>query len=578
MPLPVPTFAPAPPAPAPSGDGTTVNTVYFPPARFTRTSTTAERNSFADAATLNSTAQKSKPSAVSNAARNKAKPLIYGSVYLGTKLIDAWGGNGTPLTVLCGVGMGLVTGVPAWYINDVAPPVTAVMNYLQLGGVNAVSTFLQLHYAGVGVAFSDTFYGDVVLAVTVDDDGTFKSFPSISCQVNGRPVFDPRRPEQDISNPQTWAFSRNSGLIAADFASSGYARYTGRNPRYGMAQRVNIPSLIDVANWCDDQLGTSITEPRCRTDIALIEPATDKQYMETLRTLADCFIDMEAGLVKFIPDRPRRPVFALNKRNVQSVLYHNLLDVSGKPTSVEVQYVNVQAGTLPPAQSSVVSVNPLTFSTSPNSAQQVALQGCNRVGQALRHARKRRIALESATEELGLVVFDETLLVQKADVADIELPDISIFNENFTVDRKRSLGGGAYELHLTNYRPYANDDSVTTTQPTYSPPSQYTCDNPPVAYELVLTQLNRIENGVCLRRLAGTWGIDNAACVDYYRVQFVVDGVPQLPTDLPTNDFLSVPFSIGTVVQVYVTPVANIANPVAGGTITATLTILATVC
>jgi hypothetical protein len=561
---------------------TTVATTYFPPARFTtetRTSRTEERNSFADAATLNATAQKSKPTALSNAARNKAKPLIYGTVYTGTSVIDAWGGNGAPLTIVSGIGMGLLTSVIAWYVNDAPPPVTAVRNYLRLGGISTPSAFLSSHYGSIGVPFTDTFFGDALMAVTIDDDGTFKSFPSISVKVNGRMVFDPRRPDHDIANPQTWSFTRNSALIAGDFGTSGYARYTGRNPRYGMAQRMNLKSLIDAANWCDELLGLSVTEPRCRTDLIMLAPATDKQWMETLRTMMDSFIDMEAGVIKFIPDRPRSPVFSLSSVNVQSILYHNLLDISGKPTSVEVQYVNTTDPTaLPPPQSSVVSVNPVTFSTSPNSAQQVALQGCSRVGQALRHARKRRIALETAMEELGVVVFDEALAVQKADVADVNLPEVSIFGENFTVDRKRSLGDGSYELHLTNYRPYANDDSVTKTQPTYSPPSQYTCETPPFVSDIKLTQLNRIEDGVCLRRLAVEWQIENAACVDYYRFLFAVNGVLQPPVDLPTNEYLSPPYAPGTALAVSITPVAGLTNPVAGNTITGVTWITGATC
>jgi hypothetical protein len=569
-----------------SNDGT-ANTRYLPTATFnsSKTSDAGERNSFANASTLNGTGQRSKPSAISASGRNKGKPLIYGDNYFAVRIIDAWNTNGS-LKLLCGIGYGELTQLTGWFINDEPPKAGASIQFLTLGGLGSTSPFLQSEYLAQGRTFTDTYTGDAVMCVTVPDDGTtYTNFPSISVRVKGRKIFDPRDSSQSVSNPGSWKYSNNSALVFSDFITSAYSRYTSERPRYGRAQKVVFSSVVEAANWCDELLGTTITEVRNQTDIVMMDPAQDRQWEETLRTIAELLISYENGQVKLIPDRPRSSVFSLTDNNVKKILYHNLLDVTEQPTSVEVQYINASpdpqvttnGSGYPWPQASVRSINPVNFTTAPHRAQQVNINGIHRTSQALRHARKRRIALETSREELGVEVFDEQLVRQKGDVALVGL-SIGIFAERFSLDRKRHLGNGRFELHLTNYRPGAQDDTVTREPPVYQTPASYNCNLPAAVYNPTITQLNRLENGVCVRRLVVEWDALNENCVDFTLVTFTVNGVLEPTLDIPGESVLSRVFLPGDVVSVSIAPYSSLSVPPQGSAITVSATILPTGC
>jgi len=137
-------------------------------------------------------------------------------------------------------------------------------------------------------------------------------------EVDGRPIFDPRDPSQDINDENTWKFTyngkdvgRNPSLQQCDWI---------RHPFGGKLRvdQIRIDELIQAADFDDDIVVDKQGNPRVRHQSDGVVQLSDnpKGVTEALLTASRAWLVQSRGRVGWVPAIPRDPIVTLTERDI----------------------------------------------------------------------------------------------------------------------------------------------------------------------------------------------------------------------------------------------------------------------
>lgn len=428
------------------------------------------------AAELNATAQPVSETQMTTIGDRARLRVLYGRVRVGAQVLNAVPYGGAALAVQCIWGEGEISGIESVLLND-ETPVPSDGHYLGTTSqpVNAV---LAYGMAQLGVSYTDTLPGIAysVLRVPMDAAGM-----EIAAIVNGKKLFDPRT--------GLTAWSDNPALALADFLSSTV---------YGMGLAVDWASVTAVANACDELVSGV---KRRRIGLVIDEVKTTQAWLNTLRTHAGCWVVIDGGSAKLVPDRPRATdkTVSHSAGQIASLGKISKRGTSALPNAVEIIYTDTS--TIPWREASVLSPTMGLPSGLPPS--QVALPGIQNAAQATREAIERICKLWLSDLSIELVLFDDGVAVEVGDVIEVTHPI------GLSAKRLRVLNVmndyGRFRIAATEYDPAVYSDAVAV-DPTY-PDTRFTSPaSPPALTGLILAEeLYQLENGNYSSRIRATW-------------------------------------------------------------------------
>ncbi|TGY87365.1 hypothetical protein E5163_14955 [Marinicauda algicola] len=144
--------------------------------------------------------------------------------------------------------------------------------------------------------------------------------PQLLWEMKGAPVFDPREASHDAADPDTWAWSDNPALIAAQYYQ-GWTR-AGKTILGAGWDRSRIPEadLIAAANECDEEVSLKAggTEKRYRAGGPLYSSRSHRGNIEKLLLAMDGEVDDTAGEVRFLPGVERATVKEIKWNDILS--------------------------------------------------------------------------------------------------------------------------------------------------------------------------------------------------------------------------------------------------------------------
>lgn len=109
----------------------------------------------------------------------------------------------------------------------------------------------------------------------------------LQADVKGKKVYDPR--EDDV------IYSSNAALCLADFIDT----YTDYEVDWALAEV--------AADYCDEIIDEDNEIPRWHIGVAFKEPKAPDDYIQVLVEYANCYVFIDAGVAKIIPDQARSP-------------------------------------------------------------------------------------------------------------------------------------------------------------------------------------------------------------------------------------------------------------------------------
>jgi hypothetical protein len=318
---------------------------------------------------------------------------------------------------------------------------------------------LRLLETNPSVRFTETLPGIAHSAVVVDF-AAVDSPPNINCIITGKKVFDPRSVHQDLATPSTWEYSRNAALCLADFL---------RSTEYGASMTVDDNSLIDAANFCDDT-GRYV-------DLLIDKKARLSDWIATLSTAANCWLDPNGTSVKLLPDEDRTSsaVFrhadgtVLNVGSEQTEVRANL------PTVVEIVYTDTSPeNTSTPAwkdASVQIERAGVTDGTTPWRKSSIRMPWIQDEAQARREAYLRMNKLWLRTPTFQIDLMDEALAPEVGDAISLTYPDsgyIALLKVKI-VDATPTESGWRYSVFYDDPGAYVDDRIADPTPPTDEP-------------------------------------------------------------------------------------------------------------
>ena len=138
--------------------------------------------------------------------------------------------------------------------------------------------------------------------------------PNVKCVVKGRKVFDPRDPEQDESNPDTYKWSNNAQLCIRDWM---------RSPA-GVKARVDefsISHVIAEANICDEEVEISDTETQKRYTCDGVIFLDESRYSVLDQMMSCCAgtLTWMQGKYRIYSGAYRPPAVAINDNDLRAM-------------------------------------------------------------------------------------------------------------------------------------------------------------------------------------------------------------------------------------------------------------------
>lgn len=227
-------------------------------------------------------------------------PIIYGEQRVGSKIVilSGWGNFMWLGVAFC---EGPVESITSLEIDNTA------YDDVSYSGKLTVETFLGSQTTASSLLKSSPFYSNpsvyndekdsltgTVYAVVKFLPFSTSGFPTITAQIKGRKVYDPRDADQILTSPSTWKWSDNPALCLADLISSS---------DYGLGKSMDWDSVATVANYNDNYIGTPSEKSRT-LNIVVDSQQYTSDWIETLRGYASCFVVPSSDGYKLIPDKP----------------------------------------------------------------------------------------------------------------------------------------------------------------------------------------------------------------------------------------------------------------------------------
>lgn len=396
----------------------------------------------------------------------------------------------------------------------------------------------------------------------------------------GKKVFDPRDLAQDITNPTTWLYNANAGLVTGDFVSSGYALARAVNPRYGRRCNVAAPGLSAVANLCDELIGNAPNQrPRSQLHCTLLDPTANETWEQTFRTHALCFVDRLGDAVELIPDVPRSPVLTLNSQQI--IQYEKVSErlVGAAPTMMDITYTDTSVKPWRARSFKLYDTRVLTGEI-PEIPSTVNLQFCQSYAQAQALGKRRLNTTALSVRGWGFTTGAEGYVLQKSNLVSVTHP-LGMVNKIWAVDTTTDRSYGEVSLKVSEYDVGAYSDVITTTPATLGSGAA-NCASVPNITGLALAQqsINELQPGsgyACIIRIKATCNAANFPCLASYEWQLLSAGTVLGTWNTGTNAWLSDPLSAGTY-DVKVRCTSGQPGQAPGAWATATITITSAIC
>lgn len=246
-----------------------------------------------------------------NTASNVAPlPVVYGTRRVGGTRVftNTSGANNEYLHIIVALCEGEISAISNIYIDDVLSTDAKFTGFLTT--YTYVGTDAQTHntnltadlpalwgsaYKGSGVAY--------IYAKLKFDRTAFSGFPTITADVAGRKVYDPRT--------STEVFSNNPALCIRDYLT---------NARYGKGLATTLiddASIITAANYCDELVSVPVGSQKRYTCDGVIN--VDSSAYENIKLLlASCrgALVYSGGIYKLVLDAPATAAFTFDEDNI----------------------------------------------------------------------------------------------------------------------------------------------------------------------------------------------------------------------------------------------------------------------
>lgn len=376
---------------------------------------------------LGATATPAADQQVTVAALNSTLPVNYGKARARALLANvlALSGNWV-FWVIWGRGP---TGSYTYTMNDLAPPAGVTATHYTGAAGQVVDPTLVAAFAAIGVGlptFAEALPG-VSHSVIVAPPSTLSGPPQFNAvaDLGWKLCYDPRLDSTNggagshrLADPTTWAPTRNPALILADYLMSTV---------YGASATPDWPSVIETANANDGTVGVgTAAELRRLGDLVVDREASVKQWVETLRTMAACWLVPTGDTVKLVPDIARSSV-----RSYGHTTGTKILQVSGEsmgkprelPTVVEVVYMDASQMPWRDISAPLAKRPGVDSGAVPWRQSTVRMPWITRATQANREAIERLNKLWLRYPTLQLGVMDEGMEQEIGDPIDLTYPD-----------------------------------------------------------------------------------------------------------------------------------------------------------
>ena len=242
---------------------------------------------------------------------NERIPVIYGSRRVGGTLVfvETTGDSNEYLHLVISLCEGPISAINTVYLNDVASTdgkfSGLVDIYRHLGADDQLADN-QLMAATPKWTENHRLRGVAYLYVRLkyDQDAFSGGLPTITADVDGRTVYDPR--------DATTKFSRNPALCIRDYLT---------DTRYGRgldAASIDDAAIAVAANYCDEEVTVGgVTQPRYTCDGIVEVDDTPLSIVGKLLTSCRGWLIFTAGLYKLIIDKPETATgFAFTEDNI----------------------------------------------------------------------------------------------------------------------------------------------------------------------------------------------------------------------------------------------------------------------
>lgn len=238
-------------------------------------------------------------------------PVIYGSRRVGgiRGYMEAAGSNNENLHLILVLAEGPISAINTVYLNEIASTDAKYSGYVtvykHLGAADQVAD-AALVSACAGWTSDHKLSGVAYLHVVLKyDQSVFtQGLPIITCDIDGRTVFDPR--------DDSTAFSRNPALCIRDYLT---------NTLYGRGipeALIDDDSFSTAANYCDEDVTVGgVTQDRYTCDGGINVDESALVNVDRLLTSCRGMLVFSGGLYKLIIDKPETASeFEFNEDNI----------------------------------------------------------------------------------------------------------------------------------------------------------------------------------------------------------------------------------------------------------------------
>jgi hypothetical protein len=458
------------------------------------------------------------------AAENDFVRPIYGSPRVGAQVLNILPYYSSWVFVLLW-GYGPVQSITELVYND------GYVGYLPVtpthydGSQTTVDSYLQSVYLANSIGYNDTLEGYAYSIVTLP--ATITNGYSFSARISGIKCWDPRL----NGGAGAYAHTENPSLHTADWIT---------NTVYGMGESILWSSVITAANRNDASVG-SPAEPRNRCHIVIDSGRPGREWLEVLRTYAECFVDVQDGVYVLIPDMPLADdnspdyVFSHATGNIIDIPQFNERGMKDLPTVVDVRYTIDTTFPSREGRATAYTSADVPNGTAPWRESSVMMPGINRYSEAYRQAVQRLNKLTICDLTCTLLAFDEALKLYVGNVVKVTHPT------GFTDKLMRVLGienvsPGTWNLQLSEY--YSNVYSDVVLNSDDYPDAIFPDPSAPPTPTglLVIEEIYQTQTGNWASRLRVTWTDQVPIYIYTYGYEIVVlEGATVIETGRPTK-------------------------------------------
>ncbi|MEZ5571160.1 MAG: phage tail protein [Halioglobus sp.] len=317
-------------------------------------------------------------------------------------------------------------------------------SYRGVSGQGIDAYMVELFGSGYTERLSGTWYGTPYSLAYVTAKIPVAEFtagwPTLKAKVRGWRCFDPRT--------GFTAFTRNPALHYATAIAS---------PLVGLKKPVNLDSVIDAANRCDDLFPDG---PRIQCNIEIGgAPVPTMQWMETLRGYAGVILDWRDGEYHFLTDGPRMPDWHIafsdpdSDAEMVDLPEIDLTSVTARKNVIRVKYTDTSVSPWKEVVEVVESVG-VQASLELEVVQEYRMPGLLTRSQALRYGQERLAEHQLEKWVSTVPVADEGAAVRVGHVATLRSPN-GLNNEPGRVLGKQNPSVGLWLLRCRHYDPNA---------------------------------------------------------------------------------------------------------------------------